>query len=248
MGKFVACTRDVLLGRFKLHGHARQHLRKGVVQLDGQLRALERAQLGFRLGEGGRRDVAAPSFDKPAEHEIPGRDADEQENQRTYERHRPRGRPPRRALDDFEVARFSRGEKDILNARKGVVGPPEVGNEDEVAATGVGGRLFATATEADLDVWQRETDLVSPEVYGKYLKDGDTRGCASLDRLERAFEKVLRELREAKVGDTPAVWSVYNMGYVVKTRESLFSIDLVHRRALELAPLLDFAQIGRAHV
>ena len=116
-----------------------------------------------------------------------------------------------------------------------------------VAATGVGGRLFAAATEADLDVWQRETDLVSPEVYGKYLKDGDTRGCASLDRLERAFEKVLREQREAKVGDTPAVWSVYNMGYVVKTRESLFSIDLVHRRALELAPLLDFALITHNH-
>ena len=48
-------------------------------------------------------------------------------------------------------------------------------------------------------------------------------------------------------GDAPAVWSVYNMGYIVKTRRSLFSIDLVHRRDAEFAPLLDFALITHNH-
>ena len=37
------------------------------------------------------------------------------------------------------------------------------------------------------------------------------------------------------------------MGYIVKTREALFSIDLNHRRGTELAPLLDFALITHNH-
>ena len=107
---------------------------------------------------------------------------------------------------------------------------------------------IAEKENALLDLWERETDLATAQLYGKYQQDGDTRGLASLEKLEKAFEKVLREARETVVtGDVPAVWSVYNMGYVVKTRKTLFSIDLVHRRALEFAPLLDFALVTHIH-
>ena len=98
-----------------------------------------------------------------------------------------------------------------------------------------------------LGIWQAETDLVSAETYRQYWDDGDTRGLTSLEKLEEAFAKVLCEVNETEVVEHPAVWSVYNMGYVVKTREVLFSIDLVHRRAPELAPLLDFALITHNH-
>ena len=101
--------------------------------------------------------------------------------------------------------------------------------------------------EPILETWQRETDRVSAEVFDRYFLDGDTRRRASLRRLEDAFDKVLREVRETEVGDVPAVWSLYNMGVVVKTRESLFAIDLHHRRAAELAPLLDFALVTDNH-
>ena len=103
------------------------------------------------------------------------------------------------------------------------------------------------AEEDEIATWQRETDLVPANVYSSYLDDGDTRSLASLKKLEAAFAKVSRELDEAKVGDVPAVWSVYNMGYVVKTRETTFAIDLVHRRDAELAPKLDFALITHNH-
>jgi len=100
----------------------------------------------------------------------------------------------------------------------------------------------------DLDVWQRETDLVRPEDYAAYF---DGRPSASerpaLARLDAAFEKVMAEVRTVQPTEIPAVWLVYNMGVVVKTRESLFSIDLVHRRAEELAPLLDFALVTHNH-
>ena len=110
------------------------------------------------------------------------------------------------------------------------------------------GRTETMNPEEDiLETWQRRTDRVSAGVFERYLLDGGTRRLAALRRLEGAFDRVLREVRETEAGDIPAVWCVYNMGVVVKTRESLFSIDLHHRRAAELAPLLDFALITHNH-
>ena len=98
-----------------------------------------------------------------------------------------------------------------------------------------------------IDLWQRRTERVSAGIYRRYLLDGKTRGLSALVRLENAFDEVLRGLHETNVGDVPAVWSVYNMGFVVKTRRAAFSIDLVHRRAAELTPFLDFALVTHNH-
>ena len=110
---------------------------------------------------------------------------------------------------------------------------------------------FAETREQGEDaiaIWHRETELVESKDYCAYLEDGQTRGFASLEKLEAAFEKVMREVKETVVtGDVPAVWSVYNMGYIVKTREALFSIDLVHRRDMEFVQMLDFALITHNH-
>ena len=96
--------------------------------------------------------------------------------------------------------------------------------------------------------WDEATEAVSPEEYCAYLRDGDTRGYKALMANALAFEKVMREVKATVVtGDVPAIWSVYNMGYIVKTRESLFSIDLNHRRGTEFAPLLDFALVTHNH-
>ena len=117
-------------------------------------------------------------------------------------------------------------------------------------AAGLAGGVRAKPSPAvsdDIAVWHGETELVSPEVYRQYMTDGGTRGFASLEKLEAAFEKVMHEVKSTKVTDIPAVWSLYNMGYVVKTRESLFSIDLVHRRDMEFASMLDFALVTHNH-
>lgn len=96
--------------------------------------------------------------------------------------------------------------------------------------------------------WDEATKAVAPEDCFAYFRDGDTREFKALKALEHAFDKVLREARDTVVsGDVPAVWSVYNMGHIVKTRDSLFSIDLKHRRANEFVPLLDFALVTHAH-
>lgn len=125
-----------------------------------------------------------------------------------------------------------------------------IGGAMAAAAVGVVPDIARAAgdEESFLDAWQAETDKVKPAQYHEYFRTGQNKdGLVSLDRLEKGFARVLREIPETKVGDVPAVWLVYNMGVVVKTRESLFSIDLVHRRATELAPQLDFALISHNH-
>jgi hypothetical protein len=113
------------------------------------------------------------------------------------------------------------------------------------AAAMAGGRTVQV--EDSIDMWERETDRVGSGIYSAYLRDGNTRGFFALEKLEESFEKMLRGMDEVRVDDVPAVWSVYNMGYVVKTKTALFSIDLVHRRAAELAGRLDFELVTHSH-
>ena len=130
---------------------------------------------------------------------------------------------------------------------KGAVGSAVAGAIAPLVAEGSSCASSVRDEKDVLDIWQSETDLVTPLDYKAYLSDGDTRGLKSLEKLERAFEKVFREATTLQVGDVPAVWSVYNLGYIVKTKEALFSIDLVHRRASEFAPYLDFSLVSHNH-
>ena len=66
---------------------------------------------------------------------------------------------------------------------------------------------------------------------------------------DRAFDRVLAQLKATKVeGDRPAMWYLYNMGLVVKTKSCTFGIDICHRRAPELAKELDFILTTHNHV
>ena len=113
--------------------------------------------------------------------------------------------------------------------------------------------------DPDLDRRQQEIDAITPADFKAYWllglslePDGLSEYVARfpvLGRLEAAFEKVVQEVKSTTVADIdhPAIWYVYNMGLVVKTPQTLFSIDLHHRRAEELAPFLDFALITHNH-
>ena len=126
------------------------------------------------------------------------------------------------------------------------------------------GAMAATATSSlhgadatDRDVIQKEIDAIQPKDYFAHLRAGPNMSAEARDaayarwpilrRYDAAFEKVMREARETTVEDRPAIWYVYNMGVVVKTRQSLFSIDLCHRLAPAFADALDFAIISHNH-
>ena len=103
-----------------------------------------------------------------------------------------------------------------------------------------------SAAAVDYAALQKEIDGVTPKMFADYL-EGKGAEHPVFRRLDDAFDKVVREVRETVVTDKPAVWLVYNMGVVVKTKEACFSVDLKHRKAPELAPLLDFALITHNH-
>ena len=121
------------------------------------------------------------------------------------------------------------------------------------------GQRHEPTGDIDLDARQGEIDAIAPKDFMEYwmqglqMKPEDLSAYVEkypvLKRLESAFEKVVREVKDAVVTDInrPAIWYVYNMGLVVKTPKTLFSIDLHHRRAEEFAPLLDFALITHNH-
>ena len=125
-----------------------------------------------------------------------------------------------------------------------------------LAATAALGESFGVeadiGSEPDYVLLQREIDAVTPDDFADYLKGGSNGFCGLFkppvfSRLDEAFDCVAKAVRECEVVDKPAVWFLYNMGIVVKTRESVFSVDLMHRKATELAPILDFALITHNH-
>ena len=116
-----------------------------------------------------------------------------------------------------------------------------------VAVMSAFGKAFGAEVPSDrYTALQAQIDEVTPKMYFDYQKRRQA-DKAALQRLDAAFDKVLKEVRETIVTDKPAIWLVYNMGVIVKTREACFSIDLRHRRAPEIAPLLDFALITHSH-
>lgn len=63
-----------------------------------------------------------------------------------------------------------------------------------------------------------------------------------------AFDRVLSGVQNTKVEQgTVAMWSLYNMGYIVKTHSGCFGVDISHRWAKELAPYLDFLCVTHNH-
>ena len=106
--------------------------------------------------------------------------------------------------------------------------------------------------------FQRDVDATETRVYAAFVAEGLAISPArrkaayaaapALRTYDLAFESVLREaVATPAPRDTPAVWFLYNMGLVVKTRETLFAIDVAHRRGPELASHLDFALITHNH-
>jgi len=104
----------------------------------------------------------------------------------------------------------------------------------------------------DRTILQKEIDEVPADVVGPYFR-GETDAASlnarypALARLDGVLGQVIAEAKKTVVTDRPAVWFVYNMGVIVRTREALFSIDLCHRRAQEYAKDIDFAIISHNH-
>ncbi len=101
---------------------------------------------------------------------------------------------------------------------------------------------------------QRSVDRLEAKDFNDYF-NGSAENAARwvkergvLRFLDAGFDKILREVPTTEVAEgTVVFWQIYNMGYVVKTPTQTFAVDVRHRRAAELEPLVDFTLITHNH-
>lgn len=108
---------------------------------------------------------------------------------------------------------------------------------------------------AAMNEMQKYADSFTHTLFNEYL--GTTAGTEKEQALEgwglmqfynMALEKLLQEIPATKVKKGQVVmWQLYNMGYVVKTDKQCFGIDLYHKHAEKLAPMIDFMLITHNH-
>ena len=116
-------------------------------------------------------------------------------------------------------------------------------------------RNLTEARRSAMVEMQKYADDFTHTQFNEYLaaapgSDADRRiGSHGLMQFyNMALDKLLTEIPATKVkkGEV-AIWQLYNMGYVVKTRTQCFGIDLYHKFAERLAPMIDFMLITHNH-
>ncbi len=107
-----------------------------------------------------------------------------------------------------------------------------------------------------MDAIQDASDRLSPFTYLKYVsswKKPPSRAehleqtHPALYYLRTATRYAIRNIQTTDVKQGLAVWYFYNMGYVFKTPDTCFGIDLHFRDAEQLADDLDFLLITHQH-
>jgi hypothetical protein len=103
---------------------------------------------------------------------------------------------------------------------------------------------------------QAAADALSASTYLKYFRSwissvtvADTleQEYLVLSYLRAATQQAVRDIRSTQVKEGVAVWYLYNMGYVFKTPDACFGIDLHFRDAAALAEDLDFLLTTHEH-
>ena len=164
------------------------------------------------------------------------------------------------------AAGIVRAQSRIVNQRK-VNGDPDPAYDvepvtdaefDEAVKLLRGTTMFDDAKRAPaLAVVQRAIDrMVASRDFTAAMNDATPK--ATVDALlakypvmrwyDESFDRILGEFEATTVtGDTPAIWYLYNMGVVVKTKTCSFGIDICHRKAARLAKHLDFLLVTHNH-
>ena len=70
-----------------------------------------------------------------------------------------------------------------------------------------------------------------------------------LQYYDLALERIVKDIPETQVAPgNIIIWYLYNMGFVIKTPQVCFGVDIHHRHALKLEPFLDFIVTTHNHL
>ena len=114
---------------------------------------------------------------------------------------------------------------------------------------------ISTERRAAMNEMQKYADSFTDTLFEEHLnttvgteKEQALEGWGLMKFYNMALDKLLTEIPQTKVKKGEVVmWQLYNMGYVVKTNKQCFGIDLYHKHAEKLAPLIDFMLITHRH-
>jgi hypothetical protein len=93
-------------------------------------------------------------------------------------------------------------------------------------------------THSGWDAFLNEPYRTAYEMEAKY---------PALYLLSRAVNHAIEDIRKTKIRKGLAVWYIYNMGYVFKTAESCFAIDLLLPYSEQLVEDIDFLLVTHGH-
>src|SRR5574344_2697715 len=106
---------------------------------------------------------------------------------------------------------------------------------------------ISTGRQTAFSEIQKFADSLSSSSFTSFLSASDIlanaleKNNSILQCYDSAFDRILDFVKK----DNPPkgevyIYMLYNMGYVVKSSQGCFGIDIYHRRGAELAPYLDF--------
>ena len=116
-------------------------------------------------------------------------------------------------------------------------------------------RTLTAERRSAMNEMQTYVDEFTHTLFNEYMatpagtdKERGIEGWGLMKFYNMAFDKVLREVpaTTVKKGEV-VVWQLYNMGYIVKTQDQCFGVDLYHKHAEKLASLIDFLMITHNH-
>lgn len=97
-------------------------------------------------------------------------------------------------------------------------------------------------------------DMCPNTTFKTYYATTDPAACLRMESNsmlgfhKSALDKILEEVPKEKVENGHiAVWLLYNMGYIVKTPSHCFGVDIKHKDAVKVAPLIEFLCVTHAH-
>ena len=207
-GRRGRVTADCLFRRVDLERDAGQRLGDGVVDLDGEARALVEAQVRLRLGDLGQVQRPPASLYHPMENAVPDEDGDDKRRQRADQRAEPPWRPPRRTRDDLYVVCRPRNDGDSPYAREGLL-------REEV-----------------LEVDDADADCRYPAASGDAVVQPAARTCVQGDQVSSAGERrhVVAHLDDlAGDSDQAAMEPGLDLMLAVAAGEDFFGRDVCRR-------------------
>lgn len=105
--------------------------------------------------------------------------------------------------------------------------------------------MFYTHPIEDYENSQKAIDRITPAMFEAFKKEGAYGDEPAFRAYKESLAKVMAEAEGTE--DVPAAWLVYNNGYLMKSGELLFSLDISHPDLVDYVSKLDFAMITHNH-